>query len=124
MGKDERMQHIHIEEHQAGDVTVLRLHGRLVLEEGEAPFREHIDRLIAAGRTDVVLNLHDVNYLDSSGVGSIVAKYLSLRRRGGDLRLVDLSERCHHVLDITGLLPILMPLRTEEEALRSFALKA
>lgn len=118
------MPHIQIDEHRVGEVTVLRLRGRLVLEEGDAPLREHIDALIAAGRTEVVLNLHDVNYIDSSGVGSIVAKYLSLRKRGGDLKLVDLSERTHHVLEITGLLPILLPFGSEDEALRSLAVKA
>jgi anti-sigma B factor antagonist len=118
------MTQMQIEERRVGDVTVLRLRGRLVLEEGEAPLRAHIDGLIAEGRTEIVLNLHDVNYIDSSGVGSIAAKFLSVRRRGGDLKLVDLSDRCHHVLDITGLLPILMPVRTEAEALRSFVVKA
>lgn len=117
------MPHLQIEEHRVGDVTVLRLHGRLALEDGEAPLCDYIDGLIAAGRTEVVLNLHDVNYIDSCGVGSVVAKYMSLRRRRGDLRLADLSERCHHVLDITGLLPILTPFQTEDEALRSFAVK-
>jgi anti-anti-sigma factor len=118
------MTYMHIEERRVGEVTVLRLRGRLVLEEGEAPLRQHIDALIAEGRTDIVLNMRDVNYIDSSGVGSIAAKFLSVRRRGGDLKLVDLSERAHHVLDITGLLPILMPIRTEEEALRRFAVRA
>jgi anti-sigma B factor antagonist len=118
------MTYMQIEERRVGDVTVLRLRGRLVLEEGEAPLRKHIDALIAEGRTEIVLNMHDVYYIDSSGVGSIAAKFLSVRRRGGDLKLVDLSERCYHVFDITGLLPILMPVRTEAEALRSFAVKA
>ena len=118
------MTHMQIEERRVGEVTVLRLRGRLVLEEGEAPLRAHIDALIAEGRTEIVLNLHDITYIDSSGVGAIAAKFLSVRRRGGDLKLVDLSERCHHVLEITGLLPVLMPVHTEDEALRSFAIKA
>lgn len=115
------MPHIQIDERRVGDFTVLTLRGRLVLDEGEAPLREHIDALIAEGRHHVVLNLHDVNYIDSSGVGSIVSKYLSLCRRGGNLKLVDLSDRTHRVLQITGLLPILPPFGSEEEALRSFA---
>ena len=118
------MTHMQIEERRVGEVTVLKLRGRLVLEEGEAPLRAHIDGLIAEGRTEIVLNMHDVNYIDSSGVGAVAAKFLSVRRRGGDLKLVDLSERAHHVFDITGLLPILMPVRTEQEALRSFTVRA
>lgn len=118
------MPHIQIDERRVGGITVLTLRGRLVLDEGDAPLRAHVDALIAEGRTEVVLNLHGVNYIDSSGIGSIVSKYLSLRRRGGDLKLVDLSDRTRHVLEITGLLPIFLPFGSEEEALRSFAVKA
>ena len=118
------MSRIQIDERRAGDVTVLRLTGRLVLEEGDAPMRERIDALVQEGRVDIILNLQHVNYIDSCGVGSVVAKFLSVRRRGGDLKLVCLSERCRHVLEVTGLVPILAPLDSEEDALRQFAVRA
>ena len=118
------MSRMQIAERRVGDVTVLKLTGRLVLEEGDVPLRERIDALIQEGRVDIILNLQDVNYIDSCGVGSVVAKFLSVRRRGGDLKLVSLSERCHHVLDITGLLPIFEPLDSEDEALRRISIKA
>jgi anti-sigma B factor antagonist len=118
------MSRIQIAERRVGDVIILTLNGRLVLDEGDAPFRERIDALILAGRYEVIVNLHDVNYIDSCGVGVLVSKFLSLRRRGGDLKLVCLSERCHHVLGITGLLPIFAPLDSEDAALQSFAVKA
>ena len=118
------MSRIQIDERRTGDVTVLRLTGRLVLEDGDAPMRERIDALVQEGRVDIVLNLQNVNYIDSCGVGSVVAKFLSVRRRGGDLKLVCLSERCRHVLEITGLIPILAPLDSEDEALRKFAVGA
>jgi anti-sigma B factor antagonist len=118
------MSRIQIDERRVGDVTVLTLTGRLVLEDGDAPMRERIDALIREGRVEIVLNLQKVNYIDSCGVGSIVAKFLSARRRGGDLKLVCLSERCRHVLDVTGLVPILAPLDSEEDALRKYAVRA
>jgi anti-sigma B factor antagonist len=118
------MSRMQIAERRVGGVTVLKLKGRLVLEEGDVPLRERIDALIQEGRVDIILNLHDVNYIDSCGVGSVVAKFLSVRRRGGDLKLVSLSERCRHVLEITGLLPILAPLDSEDEALRRSSIKA
>ena len=113
------MSGIQIAERRIGDVTVLTLSGRLVLEDGEAVMRDRIDALIQEGRLEIIMNLKDVNYIDSCGVGSIVAKFLSVRRRGGDLKLVSLSERCHHVFEITGLIPILAPLDSEDDALRS-----
>lgn len=118
------MSRIQIDERRVGDVTALTLSGRLVLDEGDAPMRERIDALVQEGRVDIILNLQNVNYIDSCGVGSVVAKFLSVRRRGGDLKLVCLSERCRHVLEITGLIPILAPLDSEEEALRKFAVGA
>ena len=118
------MSRMQIDERRAGDVTVLTLTGRLVLEDGDAPMRERIDALVQEGRVEIILNLQNVNYIDSCGVGSVVAKFLSVRRRGGDLKLVCLSERSRHVFEITGLIPILAPLDSEEEALRKFAVGA
>ena len=114
------MARIDIVERPIGDVILLTLAGRLVLEEGTDPLRERIDSLIQRGRLDLILDLHGVTYIDSCGVGTVVAKYLSLRRRGGDLKLLNLSERCRHVFTITGLLPVLEPFESEEAAVRSF----
>jgi anti-anti-sigma factor len=82
--------------------------------------RDTIDGVIDRGFQRVVLNLRDVAALDSGGVGSIVAKYLSLRRAGGDLKLVSLSSRVCHVLDIAGLLEIFETYADEERAAASF----
>ena len=110
-----------ITEHAAGDVTVLRLDGRLVLEEGEAPFRASIDHLAREGRLHVVVDLRRVSYIDSAGLGAMVSRYVSLRRKGGDLKLVRPTPRSTHVLDITRLSQVFEIFDREEDAVRSFS---
>ena len=109
-----------ISERATDGVTVLALAGRLVLEDGEAKLRERIDALVAAGRIDIVLNLHDVTYLDSCGIGAVVGKFVTLNRRGGHLKLVCPSQRCRHVLEITHLLPVFEVFETDDQAIASF----
>jgi len=109
-----------ITERRIGSCCILRLSGRLVAEEGSRFFRDAIDGLMELSFVQFVLNLRDVSTLDSGGVGSIVAKYLSARRAGGDLKLVRLSGRACHVLDIAGLLKIFEAFDDEELAAASF----
>ena len=94
--------------------------GRLVAEDGSTCFRRTMDGLIERGFLQFALNLRDVITLDSGGVGSIVAKYLSVRRVGGDLKLVSPSGRARHVLDIAGLLRIFEVFDDEAAAAASF----
>lgn len=110
-----------IEERPVGDVTVLTLKGRLVLDDGDDSLRERVERLIAAGRVRLLLDMAAVDYVDSAGVGVLVAKYLSVRRRGGDLRFVHLSPRVMHVMEIAHLLTIFQSFDNEQAALGSFA---
>ena len=109
-----------IAERRVGDVTILELKGQLVLYEGEVEFRKYIDALVAGSRVKVIVDLHDVDYIDSAGVGSLVAKYLSLRRKGGNVKLLHLSARSHRVMGITRLLSVFETYESEEDALRSF----
>jgi anti-sigma B factor antagonist len=111
---------LEIAERQIGDVTVLDLRGRMVLEEGEIPFRRWINDLLSRGRVQIVLNLHDVTYIDSAGIGVMVAKYLSVRLRGGDIKLLHLTSRSHRVMTITKLLTVFDVYDEEEAAVRSF----
>ena len=83
--------------------------------------RERVERLIAAGRVRLLLDMAAVDYVDSAGVGVLVAKYLSVRRRGGDLRFVHLSPRVMHVMEIAHLLTIFQSFDNEQAALGSFA---
>ena len=112
---------ITISERRIGDVTILDLHGRLVFDEGDTSCAERIDRLIRQGRIQILVNLQDVNYIDSAGVGALVSKYVTLRRRDGNLKLLCLSERVRHVISIAQLLGVLESFESEELAVRSFA---
>ena len=108
-------------ERRVGDVTVLDLKGRLVFEEGDNVLRAHVDRLLEQGQTHIVLNLRDVTYVDSSGIGVLVSKYVSLRRKGGDLRFANVTPRSHRLLEITKLVDIFRLFDTEEEAIASYS---
>jgi anti-sigma B factor antagonist len=104
----------------AGEVVILTLHGRLVLEEVEAELREKFDDVIEHGQVKVVVNLHDVAYVDSAGLGFLVSKYVSLHRRGGDIKLVQVTPRVAHVLDITRLNRVFPSFASDDEAVRAF----
>lgn len=113
-----------IRERPLRDVTVLDLAGRLVFGDGVDELRAHINRLVGEGRRTILLNLKDGTYMDSCGVGLLVAKFVSVRRLGGDLALLCLSARCERVLTISRLTGIFQTFDSEAEALASFAGKA
>jgi anti-sigma B factor antagonist len=110
-----------LQEHRIGDVTVLELNGRLVFDDGDTAFRLRVNELVDEGRLKIIVNLKGISYLDSCGVGVLIAKFVSVRRKGGDVRLVCLSPRCHHVMKISGLLGVFQIFDSEHEALESFA---
>jgi anti-sigma B factor antagonist len=110
-----------LNERRIDGVTLLELSGRLVLDDGDAVLRSRVNDLVAEGRLQIVLNLKDVTYIDSCGVGMLISKFLSVRRKGGDLRLLCLSARCQHVLEICGLLGVFDTFSSETEAVASFA---
>jgi anti-anti-sigma factor len=108
-------------ERRLGDVTVLDLKGRLVFDDGDSLLRDRINALVDAGHLNILLNLRDVSYVDSCGIGILVAKYVSLRRKGGDLRFVNLTTRSRRLLEITKLMGIFRVFDSEEEAISSFS---
>ena len=100
----------------------LSLTGRLVLEDGDVALRNRIDALVSEGRRDVVLDLHNLTYIDSCGIGTLVAKCVSLRKVGGDLALLCPSQRCRRMFELTGLLETVFDLcESEEEAISRLA---
>lgn len=109
-----------ISERRIGDVTILDLHGRLVFDEGDTSCAERIEHLIRQDRIQIVLNLRDVTYIDSAGVGALVSKYVTLRKRGGNLKLLGLTERVHRVIAIAQLFGVFESFESEERAVRSF----
>jgi anti-sigma B factor antagonist len=112
---------MHITERTAGDVTILDLDGRLVYGDGFEELREALSRLVGEGRVNVLLNLDRVTALDSSGVGLIACKYLTVKRNGGHLKLCNLHVRTHRVLNITKLLTVFESFDSEADALRNFS---
>jgi anti-anti-sigma factor len=113
-----------ITERRVGDVTVLRLGGRIVFGDGASELRARLNDLLDEARLRFLLDLRDVTYIDSFGVGVIAAKFVSVRRKGGDMKLLRLSPRTHRVMKISGLLKIFQSFESEDEGLSSFAKKA
>jgi anti-sigma B factor antagonist len=110
-----------IAEVQVGNVTILRLSGRLELEEGDLVFRDCVDRLVAEGRLKILLDLKAVTRIDSAGIGMLVSKYLSTQKRGGTIKLLHLTSRSDHLMDITRLATVFDIFDDEADAVRSFA---
>lgn len=113
-----------ITERRIADVVLLDLNGRLEIGDGDIEFAAWVDALISAGERKVLVNLRDVVHIDSGGIGVLVSKQASLRRRGGDLRLVNLPESTHRALAVTRLLTILDTFESESEAVASFGTSA
>jgi anti-anti-sigma factor len=110
-----------ITERRIGDVTLLQVAGRVVFGDGAPELRARINDLLDEARLKFLLDLRGVTYIDSFGVGVIAAKYVSVRRKGGDMKLLRLSPRTHRVMRISGLLKIFESFEYEEEGVRSFA---
>lgn len=110
-----------IEERHDGDVTVLVLTGQMVLDDGDLVFGKRIRELVDRGIAKVVLDLAGVTYIDSSGVGMLVAKMKTLKERGGDIRLLNLNRRAESLLGMLKLLMVFEVFQDEAAAVRSFA---
>jgi anti-sigma B factor antagonist len=93
--------------------------GRLTSFEGGA-LRNSIAQLLKAGRKQIVLNLSRLDYLDSSGIGDLVHTYMSVIKRGGEMKVVGLNERVEEILKITQLHQVFQEFQDEQSALRSF----
>lgn len=113
-----------IERRSVGDVTILELKGRLVVDEGDRFFRREVTALVEAGRRQLLLDLRQLTHIDSGGVGALVSSYLHVTRRGGQLKLLCPTERSCRVLRITHLITVFDVFNNEEEALRSFSGRA
>lgn len=113
-----------IDERAVGDVTVLDLKGRVTLGEGDELLKDKVNSLINQGRRKLVLNLADVPYIDSAGLGEIVRTYTTVSRQGGSLKLLNLTKRITDLLSITKLLTVFETFESEDEAVKSFAASA
>jgi anti-sigma B factor antagonist len=104
----------------AGPVTVVELSGRIILGDGSALLRKMIRGLLDDQRTKILLNLADVDYIDSSGIGELVSGFTAVKGRGGDLKLLHLTKKVRDLLQITKLYTVFDVFTDESTALRSF----
>jgi anti-sigma B factor antagonist len=110
-----------IEERIVNEVTILDLKGKITLGEGDEALKDKINSLILQNRKRILLNLEDVPYIDSAGLGEIVRTYTTVSRQGGQLKLVNLTKRITDLLSITKLLTVFETFETEPEALKSYS---
>jgi len=111
---------ITIEERSVGRVTVLDLVGKLTIDQGAQRIKDKVNSLIAQGRTQIVLNLKEVPYIDSGGLGQLVASYGSVKKASGIMKLLNVNSRNHDLLSITRLVTIFDSFDSEAEAVQSF----
>jgi anti-sigma B factor antagonist len=101
-------------------VSVVALDGRIVLGEESNSLREKVKSLIAEGKKKIVLNMANVKYIDSAGLGILVAAHVSAKTQGAALRLSNLGTKFHDVLQLTRLLTVFSVYTTEADAISSF----
>ncbi len=109
-----------IQQRAVGDVTILDLKGKMTLGEGDELLRDKVNSLIQQGGKKIVLNLADVPYIDSAGLGEVVRTYTTVSRQGGTMKLLNLTKRIQDLLSITKLLTVFETFESEDEAIKSF----
>ena len=104
-----------------GGVTIVDLSGRIVLGDGSAGLRDLLRDLVSEGNKKILLNLRNVNYIDSSGLGELVSAFTSMRSQGGELKLLNLTKRVRALLQITKLLTVFDITDDEATSVKSFS---
>lgn len=108
-------------ERDVNGVVVLDIEGRIVLGDESNSFREKVKSLLAAGKKKIVLNLANVTYIDSAGLGTLVATFHSARSQGSMLKLANLGAKFKEVLQVTKLMTVFDTYDSEEAAIQSFS---
>lgn len=111
---------VKITNRQVGDVTVIDVSGRITLGEGSSALRDALRDIVAKGHKKILLNLGDVSYIDSSGIGELVAGFTSVSNQGGQLKLLGLTKRVKDLLQITKLYTVFDIFDDEASAIGSF----
>ena len=110
-----------IDQKMAGDVMVVHITGDITLNQGgDVLLKDKIQSLLHQGRKDILFNLADVAYVDSSGLGAIMMAYTTVTREGGTLKLANITRKLQDLLSITKMLTVFETFDSEEEALRSY----
>ncbi|HKD82069.1 MAG TPA: STAS domain-containing protein [Candidatus Angelobacter sp.] len=105
---------------QVDGVTIVDMSGRITLGEGSVILRDTIRDLVGKGQKKILLNLGDVTYIDSSGIGELVSAFTAVRREGGELKLLNLTKKVHDLLQITKLYTVFDIKDDETAAIKSF----
>ena len=105
---------------QVNSVNVVDLSGRITLGEGCSQLRELIRDMLSKGQNKLLLNLGDVTYIDSSGIGELVSAFTTVRNQGGELKLLNLTKKVHDLLQITKLYTVFDIKDDEASAIQSF----
>jgi anti-sigma B factor antagonist len=105
---------------QVDGITVVDMSGRITLGEGSVVLRDTIRDLISKGQKKILLNLGDVTYIDSSGIGELVSAFTAVRREGGELKLLNLTKKVHDLLQITKLYTVFDIKDDEAAAIKAF----
>ena len=114
------MPELNIRERQAGEITVLDMEGKITIGEGSVALRTAIRRLLEEGKRKILLNLAGVGYIDSSGIGELVSNYTAINKEGGQLKLLNLTQKLQDLLAITKLLTVFDVYEDESEAINSY----
>ena len=114
------MASLSIKDRQNGDVTILDLSGKITIGEGSVQLREAVRRMLDEGRKKILLNLGDVSYVDSSGIGELVSSYTTTGNNGGQLKLLNQTKKIHDLLTITKLVTVFETHDDEGTAISSF----
>jgi len=110
-----------IKERTIDAVVILDISGKILIGDGEVQLKRKLTQLLEQGHRQMIINLGEVPYMDSSGLGAIVRCFTAVRRAGGELKLINLTQRLLDLLTITKLTTVFETYDTEEEALQSFA---
>jgi len=105
---------------QVGAIAIVDISGRIELGEGSSVIRNTVKDLVAKGQKKILLNLGEVNYIDSAGVGELVSAFTSVRNQGGELKLLSLTKKVHDLLQITKLYTVFDIHDDEPSAMASF----
>lgn len=114
------MRPMYMTERHVGSVTILDLSGTITIDKDTMRLKDKINSLLLQQRTSVILNLAEISYIDSGGLGQLAASYATLMKAGGGLKLLHVNKRNHDLLSITRLVTIFQTFDTEDAALRSF----
>ena len=105
---------------QVDGVTIVDCSGRITLGEGSVILRDTVRELMGKGNKKILLNLGDVNYIDSSGIGELVSAFTTVKNQGGELKLLNLTKKVHDLLQITKLYTVFDVYDDEKKAIASF----